>query len=653
MKSKILDYVDFNRANALLEGFNKSTGFVTAILDLDGNILSQSGWRQICTDFHRNNPEAALNCFVSDTSLSNKMITGEKYHFYECMNGLIDVVLPIVIRGEHIANLFSGQFFFEEPDIVFFKKQAKLYGFEESAYLASLETVPVVSKEKVESAMDFLLAITQTIIEMTADKMEQIEINEAIRKSEVALRDSQVELEGNLKDLLESQRIAHVGTWRLNVATNQVVWSEELYKMYGFDSTAPVPPYPEHMKLFTPESWNRLSTSLERTKASGVPYELELETVTIDGSNGWMWVRGEAERDSEGNIISLWGAAQDITEHKKAEVELNRIMTQNQRILDNLQDSYFQTNLSGNFIVVNPQAVDMYGYSSASELIGQPVVMLYADPEDRVRVLDELKREGALADLITKGLRKDGTTFWVSMNAQFVKDEQDRILGTESLVRDISERVRLIDEIELQRDNLMASNAKLAHMLDQSVKSISKIGELRDAYTAGHQKRVQDLSCAIAQQLGLSDDAIKNLSHGALIHDIGKIYIPSEILNKPGKISNIEYQILQTHAEYGYNVVKEIDFPVVIPSMVYQHHERLDGSGYPQGLSGEQIIIESRILAVSDVVEAMTSHRPYRPALGIDAALEEISTYRGQKYDCEVVDACIQLFREKGFQFSK
>ena len=550
MKSKILDYVDFNRANALLEGFNKSTGFVTAILDLDGNILSQSGWRQICTDFHRNNPEAALNCFVSDTSLSNKMMTGEKYHFYECMNGLIDVVVPIVIGGVHTANLFSGQFFFEKPDISFFKKQVKRYGFEESVYLEALLKVPVVSKEEVETAMDFLLAITQTIIEMTADKMEQIEINEAIRKSEVALRDSQVELEGNLKDLLESQRIAHVGTWRLNVATNQVVWSEELYKMYGFDSTAPVPPYPEHMKLFTPESWNRLSTSLERTKASGVPYELELETITIGGSNGWMWVRGEAERDSEGNIISLWGAAQDITEHKKAEVELNRIMTQNQRILDNLQDSYFQTNLSGNFIVVNPQAVDMYGYSSASELIGQPVVMLYADPEDRVRVLDALKREGALADLITKGLRKDGTTLWVSMNAQFVKDEQDRILGTESLVRDISERVRLIDEIELQRDNLMASNAKLAHMLDQSVKSISKIGELRDAYTAGHQKRVQDLSCAIAQQLGLSDDAIKNLSHGALIHDIGKIYIPSEILNKPGKISNIEYQILQTHAEY-------------------------------------------------------------------------------------------------------
>ena len=123
MKSRILDYVDFERANTLLEGFNKATGFVTAIVDLDGNVLSKSGWRQICTDFHRKNPETAYNCTVSDTQLANIMGDHEKYHYYKCMNGLVDAGVPIVIRGEHIANLFSGQFFFEEPDISFFKKR--------------------------------------------------------------------------------------------------------------------------------------------------------------------------------------------------------------------------------------------------------------------------------------------------------------------------------------------------------------------------------------------------------------------------------------------------------------------------------------------------------------------------------------------------
>ena len=903
MKSEILNHIDFERANVLLEGFNKSTGFVTAILDLEGNVLSQSGWRKICSEFHRKNPETAANCFISDIFLANQVKADDKYLFYKCMNGLIDVRLPIVIRGEHIANLFSGQFFFEEPDIDFFKNQAKIRGFDEKEYLEALSQVPVISKEKVQTAMDFLLYITQLIIEMTADKIEQIEINETIKRNEEALSESQLLLKKNVKDLLESQRIAHLGTWRLDLATNEVVWSEELYKMYGFDPTYPVPPYTEHMKLFTSESWSRLTTSLENTRTTGIPYELELETVTKDGSNGWMWVRGEAEKDSEGNIVTLWGAAQDITaykrieletkqseerfqllfnkapigyqsldfdgyfievnqqwlstlgynreevigkwfgdflcpeyvegfrkrfpifksqgyihsefemlckdgerliiafegkigygadgkfkqthcilqditnqrkaekalieseerykylfensgvgvgyytvdgvvisynkkaleyiggkledyvgksvrdifpkenvveflsrieialrseqplqfedsmvsstglkwfsstmtkvtsvsgevigiqivslditERKKTEHELGRIMAQNQRILDNLQDSYFQADLTGKLTLVNPQAVTMFGYSSASELIGQSATVLYADPEDRVRVLEELKKSGFVNDLVMNGCRKDGKTFWVSMSVQFVKDEQGTIQGTEGLVRDITERITMQNEIELQRDNLIASNEKLAHLLDQSVKSISKIGELRDAYTAGHQRRVMDLSCAIAHQLGLSDEAIMNLSYGSLIHDIGKIYIPTEILNKPGRISSLEFEIIQTHVEHGYNITKGIDFPEMISTMVYQHHERLDGSGYPQGLSGDQIIIESRILAVSDVVEAMTSHRPYRPALGIDAALNEISMYRGLKYDSEVVDTCIKLFRVSDFAFSE
>lgn len=197
------------------------------------------------------------------------------------------------------------------------------------------------------------------------------------------------------------------------------------------------------------------------------------------------------------------------------------------------------------------------------------------------------------------------------------------------------------------------SRTILERRLQQTISTISKIGELRDVYTAGHQRRVRNLACAIAVEIGLTESEIMNLSYGALIHDIGKIYIASDILNKPGKISNLEYQILQTHSELGYNIVKEVEFPDVIPTMIYQHHERIDGSGYPKGLSGDQIIIESRILAVADVVEAMSSHRPYRPALGIDAALEEIENFKGMKFDAKVVDICIQLIREKGFIFKE
>ena len=184
MKPKILDFIDFEKVNSLLEGFNKSTGFVTAILDLEGNVLSKSGWRQVCTEFHRVNPETSEKCRISDTVLANKMSEGEKYHFYKCLNGLVDVAVPVLINGEHVANLFSGQFFFEKPDLSFFKKQAKKYGFVESSYLEAIEKVPVVSQEKVKAAMDFLLNMTQLISDLTFQRFEQTELINTIQKNE-------------------------------------------------------------------------------------------------------------------------------------------------------------------------------------------------------------------------------------------------------------------------------------------------------------------------------------------------------------------------------------------------------------------------------------------------------------------------------------
>jgi ligand-binding sensor protein len=171
MKDNILDLIDFKKVDALLEGFNKTTGFVTAILDLEGKVMSKSGWREICTQFHRINPQTCRNCTISDTVLAGQMAEGEKYNFYQCLNGMVDVAVPLVVDGEHVANLFSGQFFFEEPDRALFKTQAGKYGFDEDKYLSALDSVPVVSKEKVKTAMDFLLAMTQLISEITFQKL--------------------------------------------------------------------------------------------------------------------------------------------------------------------------------------------------------------------------------------------------------------------------------------------------------------------------------------------------------------------------------------------------------------------------------------------------------------------------------------------------
>ncbi len=192
----------------------------------------------------------------------------------------------------------------------------------------------------------------------------------------------------------------------------------------------------------------------------------------------------------------------------------------------------------------------------------------------------------------------------------------------------------------------------LRQSLEDSIKAIADTVEMRDPYTAGHQRRVGQLAVAIAQEMGLPEETSHGIELAASIHDLGKISVPAEILAKPSKLTAIEFMLLKNHAQAGFDILKDIKFPWPIASMVLQHHERLDGSGYPQGLKGEQILLESRILAVADVVEAMASHRPYRPALGIDSALQEIERGRGTAYDAAVVDACTRLFAEKRFAFS-
>lgn len=175
--------------------------------------------------------------------------------------------------------------------------------------------------------------------------------------------------------------------------------------------------------------------------------------------------------------------------------------------------------------------------------------------------------------------------------------------------------------------------------------------ETGDPYIAGHQRRVADLARAIAKEMGLSAEPIDGIRVAGVIHDIGKISIPGEVLSKPGRLTEIEFGLIKAHPQVGYEILKAIDFPWPVAQIVLQHHERMDGSGYPSGLSSEEILLEARVLAVADVVEAISSHRPYRPALGMDKALEEISRHKGVLYDAGVVDACLKLFTERGFKF--
>jgi len=219
------------------------------------------------------------------------------------------------------------------------------------------------------------------------------------------------------------------------------------------------------------------------------------------------------------------------------------------------------------------------------------------------------------------------------------------------LGEDITDEEKYKQELELATQQLTETNQKLQNEFEKTIATLSKTVEIRDPYTSGHQHRVQALCLAIAERLDLSAQRINNIKLGSLVHDIGKIYVPSDLLNKPGKLTKLELSLIQTHAEYGYQILKDIGCDEAIPLMVRQHHERLDGSGYPNHLQKEEVLQESKILAVADVVEAMVSHRPYRPAFGIDSALKEINDHRDTKYDAQIVDVVIDLFKNRHFNF--
>jgi len=240
---------------------------------------------------------------------------------------------------------------------------------------------------------------------------------------------------------------------------------------------------------------------------------------------------------------------------------------------------------------------------------------------------------------------KDGSTIWVELAVSFLRDNNFKLTGVLILTRNITERKKAEEQLHQTLDRLKKA-------VGTTVQVLGTASEVRDPYTSGHQKRVADLARAIATEMGLPQDKIEGIRMAGSIHDIGKLSIPSEILVKPTKLTNIEFSLIKEHPRIGYEMLKDVESSWPLAQIVYQHHERMNGSGYPRNLKGDEILIEARIMAVADVVEAMASHRPYRPTLGIDAALAEIEKNKGTLYDNAVANACLKLFREKGYQLT-
>jgi PAS domain S-box-containing protein/putative nucleotidyltransferase with HDIG domain len=316
-----------------------------------------------------------------------------------------------------------------------------------------------------------------------------------------------------------------------------------------------------------------------------------------------------------------------------------------QDLFDHVPVGLYRTTPEGRIVEANPALVQLLGYPDRETMLSANAAELYVDPADRRRALTLLQRDGMLRDFETRLARFDGSSVWVRDNVRAIRDADGRTTSFLGSLEDVSHRRRAAEQLEHSLERLHTA-------MIGSIEAMAAIAEIRDPYTAGHQRRVAELASAIAEELGLEPESHEGVRLAGLIHDIGKIYVPAEILSKPGRLTAIEFNLIRVHPEIGYEILKRIEFPWPLAQIVRQHHEAIDGSGYPLGLKGDELLIESKILAVADVVEAMASHRPYRPSLGLARALDEIRTHRGTRFEPAVADACFKLF-DGGFLFDE
>jgi len=397
--------------------------------------------------------------------------------------------------------------------------------------------------------------------------------------------------------------------------------------------------------IFTPASFERaIADAMLILKGETISAKI-YEFMAKDGTIKIGEVSG-SPITQKGQVTGFVSIARDITDRRRMEDELRNSAQKYRTILEDMNDMYYELDLKGNMTFFNKALLSLTA-RSPEELQGMNFrdYMSSEGSEDALKIFGEIYKTGKPRLFVNEIVTKTGEVKYFESQAGLLLDENKQPIGFRGIARDITDRKKAQDE----RDQVLA---RLRKTLGTMIQAMSVAVEARDPYTSGHQRRVAALARSIAAEMNLSRDQIEGIRMAASIHDMGKISIPAEILSMPRKLSKLEFDLVKTHSQAGHDIIKDIDFPWPIANIILQHHERIDGSGYPHGLRGDNILLEARILAVADVVEAMASYRPYRPALGLDTALEEITRNKNILYDGEVVEACLKIFREKKYEFT-
>jgi len=589
----------------------------------------------------------------------NKELLYFKRHFESILNNLSEGILELdlnnkMVYANYYAQLLTGV------------GEEELLGscftelFEDPHRMRVKDMLNLIDKGPQEISEDLPVMLKGKLVSLSIFPVNEEEHNSIIviindvtqrKKAEQALAEQ--------KDFSEKMiENSAVPTFVINTKHEIIIWNKACEELTGIKASEMIGTDNHWMGFYDHKRPHVADIVLDRTPGSMSEYygNYKKSAFADEGlqAEGWYANLGGKKRyiffdaapiySSKGKMVGAIETLHDITDRRHAIDALRKSEKKYRDLYDFLPIPVYEMDLEANITSANKAMYKALGYKEDDIEKGLNARHILSSQdhdnseENIQRLLNEEKAEGAEFTL----KRKDGSLF-----PAIIISSISTLWGKP---RDIRGVVVDITERKLFEHELNETAEKLRKNLIGTMQTLSLTIETRDPYTSGHQKAVSKLARSIAQEIGLSADTIDNIRMAGAIHDIGKMAVPAEILSKPGRLTNIEMSLIRTHAESGYNILKDAELPYPIAEITLQHHERMDGSGYPQGLKGDQILFEARIISVADVVEAISSHRPYRAALGIDIALEEIEKNKGLFYDVQVADACLRLFREKDYK---
>ncbi|MDX1490774.1 MAG: PAS domain-containing protein [Pseudohongiellaceae bacterium] len=438
------------------------------------------------------------------------------------------------------------------------------------------------------------------------------------------------------------QRLGKVGGWEYDVVNDQLSWTEEVYRILGL-SQSYMPTIDKGLNFYTKHDRQVLENYIGNAIDHGQAFVVEATIINAEGKSLYTRSNGTPIIEN-GRVTKVVGAFQDISDQQSLLIEAKRSREAYERVAKDARAMIWRAETSSNRLYsISSNCLEVTGYS-VHEWLAPQFWEDHIHPDDRDSVLEKSKQslQNGADHILEYRLRKsDGSWMWVvdSVSVTANPEQPSQLVG---VILDTDNLV------QARRESLLNAE-KLESVYRQTLETIVATIEKRDPYTAGHMFNVAQLCKTIGSRLGLDKQTLEGLTFAARIHDIGKIYLPAEILHRPGKLSEQEFSLIKTHTNVGYDIVKNIDFPWPVKELVRSHHERLDGSGYPDGLKGDEISLEVRILAVADVVEAFSALRPYRAAKSLEDAKQLIIDKSGVWFDPEVVRACVDIIDEKLF----